>query len=926
MLTLSLVPALLFAGCVGAQPLVDFQVAQPPPLPQDAEQCTVQILQRTFGFSFGDPEIVNFTPPTDCGPIGSWAGISLNFTVTSNGTQFDRLGIFTFQNVEIWRTSTPEPTTGDGIIWTYLKDVTRFLPLFSKAGSFILQLDNLIETGLDGEYATTLHATFFASSAAHPPAPHADLIVPVTTLANNTGNDASVPPAFSLNITLPQNTVAVYAELLASGNGNEEFWYFNTANEFLGDLPSGTSFGNGPFREVRLLIDGLVAGTAFPYAVIFTGGIVPTAWRPITSYGALDLPSYFLDVTPFVPLLTDGKPHNFTLDVVSAETDHVINQNWFVSGLLQVVTDPSGKPTTGKINVYNASPFAVTSTTGSVADNGDVVVTVSATRDIHIESTIVSGSGKTTKAVFSQHLTYSNTQSFLNETFIQDIKQTATGAVLSTHNGVTSTLDDYQFPLNINITFQPPSGNSFVALFDHSYNRQILPSPFILGSTIQERQVANGFFEETANGNFGNGTSNNTFSYVDTKGNTFTRKVDSVNTTITFDQQGGSLSLSAKQQPGKGLQSKLTFTKPRLPGGRSALQALVVLAETCSSVKLALEGEHTTAIDSPSLDVLRKDYLSLLTLIYTSTTKASLVLRPSEPAYKASLAPVQDLTKHISALTTCAALFDKHGLILAREVQRHTASIIEHVRALAETLQRQGDASNKDYLVRTGAVHDAVEQIREELPADNNAAVQRKLLGDRDLLTDCLEEIQAMTNEKGDHDQDDESEDWDEDGLEELGFGSNKPLSAVELMRVKKCGELMRWTCALHKKILRDFQSKVFAGLPISSTDLLPEHSHQLLLAAEDLVASLYAPQDPAAVRHAVDTVNDKFQVFRVTLFGRTSQTVVAASQSIEERMGQVSISNFDVLPKTKLPHGYETSFQVLAKCISEASEETPPE
>ena len=55
---------------------------------------------------------------------------------------------------EVWRTSTPEPTIGAGIIWTYLKDVTRFLPLFAKPGSFILQLDNLIETGLDGEYAS----------------------------------------------------------------------------------------------------------------------------------------------------------------------------------------------------------------------------------------------------------------------------------------------------------------------------------------------------------------------------------------------------------------------------------------------------------------------------------------------------------------------------------------------------------------------------------------------------------------------------------------------------------------------------------------------------------------------------------------------------------------------------------------------------
>ena len=55
--------------------------------------------------------------------------------------------------------------------------------------------------------------------------------------------------------------------------------YFNVANQFLGDLPDGFAFGDGPFREVRLLVDGVLAGAAFPYAVIFTGGIVPTAWR-----------------------------------------------------------------------------------------------------------------------------------------------------------------------------------------------------------------------------------------------------------------------------------------------------------------------------------------------------------------------------------------------------------------------------------------------------------------------------------------------------------------------------------------------------------------------------------------------------------------------------------------------------------------------
>lgn len=55
---------------------------------------------------------------------------------------------------EVWRTSTPEPIKGDGIVWTQLKDVTRYIPLFAKSGTFILELDNVVTTGLDGLYAS----------------------------------------------------------------------------------------------------------------------------------------------------------------------------------------------------------------------------------------------------------------------------------------------------------------------------------------------------------------------------------------------------------------------------------------------------------------------------------------------------------------------------------------------------------------------------------------------------------------------------------------------------------------------------------------------------------------------------------------------------------------------------------------------------
>ncbi|KIP09483.1 hypothetical protein PHLGIDRAFT_126231 [Phlebiopsis gigantea 11061_1 CR5-6] len=559
----------LLAGLVIASPLVDFQVAQPLTLPQGVKTCTIQVLQHTFAFS---PEVVAYAPPTDCGEPGSWAGVSLNFTVTSNGTQYDRLGIFTIDNVEIWRTSTPEPTRGDGIIWTYLKDVSRYTPLFAKAGTFVLQLDNIVQTGLDGECATTLYATFYTSSPQHPPAQHADLIIPVTTLANNSGDVASVPPAFSLNVTFPHNIDSIYAEIIPSGNSQEEFWSMNVPNKFYGDLPSDATYGDGPFREVRLFIDGLLAGVVFPYLVVFTGGIAPTLWRPIAAYAALDLPTYYVDVTPFAPLLSDGQPHNITLDVVSAEEDHAVNQNWYVTANLQVVLDSSQKATTGKMTLHSAPDYAFTSTTGS-ATSSAVHFSVKASRNIRIESDVVTGSGKVTHVVWTQSLSYTNSQSYRQNA--STLYQIAQGAMTSTHNGVQTLVDDFSFPFTMDFTYINPNWTAWVTSVDHSYTRDLMPAPYVMRTRIHERQTADAFFQLASTGNFGNGTSSSTFAYSDARDNTYTRSVSSVNSTITSDHQGGTL---AKSGQGPQLTSlskdtlQMGFATPRLPG-RSVIQS-----------------------------------------------------------------------------------------------------------------------------------------------------------------------------------------------------------------------------------------------------------------------------------------------------------------------------------------------------------------
>ncbi|KIK57830.1 hypothetical protein GYMLUDRAFT_46042 [Collybiopsis luxurians FD-317 M1] len=546
---LSFCCTLLFVLLSAAQVIRDFQVAQPPVVPPGAKQCTVQIFKHDFANSFADGSaITQLDPPHDCGPIGSWAAVTLNLTVTTNGTQFDRLGILTFQNTEIWRTSTFEPTIGDGIIWTYIKDVSQYIPLFSQPGSFIFELDNLIETGLDGVYSTILSATYYESSGSNA-APKADMIIPISTLSNTTGNDASVPPAFSLDITIPNNTVAIYAEIFASGNALEEDWFFNVPDEFFSDISSNITSAHDSFREVRLLVDGMVAGVAFPYITIFSGGFNPSFWRPIGSYGVAELPTYFVDVTPFVPLLADDQSHNFTLDVVSAEANHSINGNWFVSGLLQVVLDSSSKPTTGRMTVHSANDFADTSITGSVVNFGHFNTTVTATRDIHIEADIFSGSGERTHVVWTQNLHFSNVQTYQNKGLFATLQQESTGTSTSTHNGITVLSDVFSYPFSTHFDYLDESLTNWTSSIDHSYDRVLLPSPLRVQSTIHNHQTTDGFFQlgSAKSGNVGNSTNNNTFSYSDAKGNTYTRKVNAKNTnfndtiTILVDEIGGNL-------------------------------------------------------------------------------------------------------------------------------------------------------------------------------------------------------------------------------------------------------------------------------------------------------------------------------------------------------------------------------------------------
>ncbi|KZT09538.1 uncharacterized protein LAESUDRAFT_509228 [Laetiporus sulphureus 93-53] len=301
-----------------------------------------------------------------------------------------------------------------------------------------------------------------------------------------------------------------------------------------------------------------------------------------------------------------------------------------------------------------------------------------------------------------------------------------------------------------------------------------------------------------------------------------------------------------------------------------ATETLRLLAETCSIAVETLQQPPSTISSpaaTPACSVLHKDFLSLLTLVYTSTTKVALAFRPQEPAYKAALAPLRDLAGNVTALTSCATLFDAHGATLAEEARMVVKGVLEAVSAFAS-----GFLDGSDYLVRTGAVHDLVDKAKRGFPTDNRAAIRSRWISDRGMLEDSLAEVMSMIEDNEDMDRDgDEDEEFDNDEWDELGLGSSKKMSEVELDHVKKIQPLLRFTTLLHKRVQIDVLSNIpMATSPncLAPLDALPAHSHALLVASEEVIASLYAPPDPSSIASAISPLAESVRDLHATLLG----------------------------------------------------------
>lgn len=385
----------------------------------------------------------------------------MNFTVTSKGRQFDRLGLMYLGDIEVFRTSTAEPTA-NGIVWTYIKEMEQYNALWSKNQKIIFDLGNLIDSTYTGPFNTTLTATFFTVPDSKATA---DTILPISAEQSsaNMGSAFSVPGQnASVSYTLPQNVERAVISLSACGQIAEEFWYTNVYNSDVDtfDPTAGTLYGFSPFREVQVLIDGQLAGVSWPFPIIFTGGIVPGLWRPVVGIDAFDLRQHEIDVTPWLPLLCDGASHRFEIRVVGLNDDiaahatlsETVGSYWVVTGTIFLFLGEAGSVTTGSQPTIDApSPqieISSTITTNATGANEKLTYNTAVSRGISISSTVKTFNGSRL-ATWTQKLSYTNFNGLTSQGFVQLTSQNTTGTDASS-SGYTNT---YSYPLTVNSSF-----------------------------------------------------------------------------------------------------------------------------------------------------------------------------------------------------------------------------------------------------------------------------------------------------------------------------------------------------------------------------------------------------------------------------------------------------------------------------------------
>ncbi|MEU0582870.1 peptide-N4-asparagine amidase [Streptomyces sp. NPDC006132] len=305
--------------------------AAPPVERPSGKSCEVTLARAQFrDFT---PYRGTYTPPDGCGD--RWSKVVLRLDGKVKGRQYDRLGYLHVGGVEIFRTSTPQPSP-DGIEWSVEKDVTRYGDTFRKSRDVEMLIGNVVDDTYTGVLDVTVTLTFYPGRP--------DAASPDRVLTLDGG----------MTLTTPRNSERIVAEVYATGSGGgcEEYWYLTVPDP----APYSCKAGQGPYREVQIRVDGRLAGIATPFPTVWTGGWSnPFLWYVIPGPRAFDIKPITYDLTPFAGLLNDGRPHRVEVSVVGVPEGQT---GWSAPVNVLVWQDERRARVTGALTVHQAGHLA----------------------------------------------------------------------------------------------------------------------------------------------------------------------------------------------------------------------------------------------------------------------------------------------------------------------------------------------------------------------------------------------------------------------------------------------------------------------------------------------------------------------------------------------------------------------------------------
>jgi len=361
-------------------------------------------------------------PPSAC--AGPWAKVVMDYTVSVNGRQYDRWGDLRIGSTEVYWGTTEEPSGPTPITYTVSKDVTEYTALLRKPQSFTGGIVNTVTDVYTGNYDQTVTLTYYRGRAPSTP----DAVV---------GFPAQDAPAHLALNGLPRNIVRADLEVTLEGHGCDEQWFSDVPADISAKYPSAGLCTHGPYREADIALDGTPVAAVHTYPHIYSGGIVPTLWRPIPAIHTLNLYAEHIDVTPFVGRLVDGGSHDLTFTIQNA------GDEWTVVATLLLYTDHHAAQTHGALTTDEVAPTA----TEQVTESGDRITDTVARHDVTAGYVDTSAGRIHTRVV--RTVAYRNDDTVTGNGLIQHIVQHDAGTQTSTVDGRVAARHAYDYPITI---------------------------------------------------------------------------------------------------------------------------------------------------------------------------------------------------------------------------------------------------------------------------------------------------------------------------------------------------------------------------------------------------------------------------------------------------------------------------------------------